>query len=121
MKGGREDPEIYVGCCGAYCKTCRALAEGACKGCKLGYGSGERDIEKAKCRIKVCCFGEKGFETCADCPGYDTCGIIGEFYGKKGYKYKKYRESLEFIRRCGYGKFFESADGWKGAYGKLED
>lgn len=25
-----------IGCCGAYCKTCREF-EKTCKGCKLGY------------------------------------------------------------------------------------
>ena len=31
MKGTEE-----IGCCGAYCKTCREF-EKTCKGCKLGY------------------------------------------------------------------------------------
>lgn len=116
----RDIPERLVGCCGAYCKTCRALAEGACKGCKLGYDTGERDIGKARCRIKLCCFGEKRLETCAECQDYDKCDIISGFHNKKGYKYKKYRESLEFIRKYGYGKFAESAAGWNGAYGRLD-
>jgi hypothetical protein len=121
MKDGCEDPSGYIGCCGAYCKTCRALAEGACKGCKLGYDTGERDIGKARCRIKVCCYGEKKFETCADCPDYDTCETISGFHNKKGYKYKKYHESLEFIRKNGYGEFIKAAGKWKGAYGRLGD
>ena len=116
-----ENPERFVGCCGAYCKTCRALAERSCKGCKLGYDSGDRDITKARCPIKLCCFGEKRFETCADCPDFEICEIISTFFSKKGYKYKKYRESLEFIRKYGYGEFVESAAGWKGAYGRLDD
>ena len=116
---GCEAPERFIGCCGAYCRTCSGLAEGACKGCKLGYDSGERDIKKARCPIKVCCFSEKRFETCADCPDFDTCSIISGFFGKKGYKYKKYRDSLEFIRRFGYEKFLKTADGWSGAYGKI--
>lgn len=118
---GYDTPGRFIGCCGAYCKTCRALAEGTCRGCKLGYDSGERDISKARCRIKVCCFGDREYETCADCPDYETCEIISAFFSKKGYKYKKYRESLEFIRRCGYEKFAEPAAGWKNAYGRLDD
>jgi hypothetical protein len=42
-----------IGCCGAYCKTCKAFAQKTCLGCKLGYESGERDISKAKCLWKV--------------------------------------------------------------------
>ena len=44
-----------IGCCGAYCKTCRMASTGSqCKGCKLGYEEGQRDINKAKCKIKTC-------------------------------------------------------------------
>jgi hypothetical protein len=115
-----EDPAKYIGCCGAYCRTCRPFIEGACRGCKLGYAEGKREIRRAKCAMKVCCVGERNLETCADCPDYETCEIIQGFYAKKGYKYKKYRESIEFIRKHGYAKFIEVANRWKGAYGKLE-
>jgi len=30
----------FIGCCGAYCKTCKAFIDGSCKGCKLGYQEG---------------------------------------------------------------------------------
>ncbi|MDD4897758.1 MAG: hypothetical protein PHY70_00015 [Methanocellales archaeon] len=108
-----------IGCCGAYCKTCRALAEGSCRGCKLGYESGERDIDRSKCKMKVCCFKERKLETCADCPDYVSCRMIQDFYNKKGYKYKKYRQSIEFIRKNGYDDFIKIADSWKGPYGKF--
>ena len=55
-----------IGCCGAYCETCREEwqkkkypDERTCLGCKLGYESGERDLSKVKCKIKVCCFRER--------------------------------------------------------------
>jgi hypothetical protein len=115
-----ESPKSYIGCCGAYCKTCKAFREGFCKGCKLGYENGERDINRAKCRMKVCCFGERKLETCADCPDYAECRTIREFYGKNGYKYKKYEDALEFIRKNGYPKFIRLAGKWRGAYGKLQ-
>jgi hypothetical protein len=115
-----ENPKRYIGCCGAYCKTCKAFREGACKGCKLGYENGGRDINRAKCRMKVCCFGKKKLETCADCADYPKCSIIRGFYGKNGYKYKKYGEAIEFIRENGYPKFLKLAKKWKGAYGKLQ-
>ena len=35
-----------TGCCGAYCKTCREFRK-ACKGCKLGYLDGSRDLSRA--------------------------------------------------------------------------
>lgn len=113
-----EKAARFIGCCGAYCKTCRAL--GFCKGCKLGYGKGERDIRRARCKIKVCCFGERKLETCADCPDYPACGTISGLHGKRGYKYGKYRQAIEFIRKNGYAKFIKMADKWKGAYGKFQ-
>jgi hypothetical protein len=109
-----------IGCCGAYCRTCPAFVpRGPCRGCKLGYGEGERDINKAKCPIKRCCFRDRRLESCADCPDYAGCDIIQGFYRKNGYKYRKYRQSIEFIKENGYTKFISVADGWKGPYGKL--
>lgn len=109
-----------IGCCSAYCGTCRALKDGACKGCKLGYDDGTRDVRSARCAMKRCCLIEKKFETCADCPDYEDCKILQDFFNKKGYKYKKYRQSLEFIRKFGYQKFIQSARSWKSAYGSLK-
>ena len=109
-----------IGCCGAYCKTCRTSSTGSkCRGCKLGYETRERDINKSRCKIKICCFRGRHFETCADCYDYSRCKIIHGLYEKSGYKYGKYRQSLEFIRENGYEKFINIADTWKGPYGKL--
>lgn len=108
-----------IGCCGAYCRTCPAFREQACKGCKIGYEGGDRDIGKAKCRMKVCCVSRK-LPSCADCGEYLTCGVLNGFYGKTGFKYKKYRQAAEYIRARGYGAFLEIADGWKNAYGKYD-
>jgi hypothetical protein len=110
---------IHIGCCGAFCGTCPALRDGACRGCKLGYGPGERDIDRAKCRIKLCCFRDRGFQTCVDCPDFASCGIIRGWLEKKAWKYRKYRESLEFIRDFGYAAFLAEAETWKGPYGRL--
>ena len=120
MGTAMEKQARYIGCCGAYCKTCKPFIEGACKGCKLGYAEGKRDIGKAKCRMKVCCFGKRKLETCADCPDCAKCEILRKFYGKNGFKYKKYGQAIEFIRKNGYAKFLKSASKWKGAYGKLQ-
>ena len=109
-----------IGCCGAYCKTCRTSTSGSiCRGCKLGYENGERDINKAKCKIKLCCFRDRQFETCADCSDYFNCNIIRGFHDRSGYKYKKYQQIIEFIKENGYAKFIDIADGWEGPYGKL--
>ena len=109
-----------IGCCGAYCKTCReSPSEALCRGCKLGYAEGSRDIGKARCRIKLCCFGEKHLETCADCPEYGDCQIILSFHDKSGAKYRKYKQAIGFIREHGYDKFLKQADNWKGPYGRL--
>ena len=109
-----------IGCCGACCGTCPALADHSCKGCKLGYEDGSRDIQAARCAMKRCCMMEKKIATCAECKDYTTCGIIRDFFAKKGYKYKKYRESLEFIRAYGYPAFIAATQTWKRAYGTLK-
>jgi len=110
-----------IGCCGAYCRTCLTSTSGSiCRGCKLGYEDGERDISKSKCRIKICCFMDRQFETCADCDECLSCEIIQGFYNKNGYKYKKYKQSIDFIRENGYAKFTRIADDWTGPYGRLE-
>jgi hypothetical protein len=111
---------IEIGCCGAYCKTCRALVPGGnCLGCKLGYDTGERDINKARCAIKICCFRDKKLSTCAGCTNFSSCETIQGFYAKRGYKYGKYRQALEYIRENGYDRFIAIADKWTGPYGRL--
>ena len=110
----------YIGCCGAYCKTCKAYIQKHCQGCKLGYKQGGRDINKARCKIKLCCFRDKKLETCADCPELESCRIITDFWGKNAAKYKKYKEAIDFIRSKSYLKFIEYADKWKGPFGKLK-
>lgn len=109
---------INIGCCGAYCKTCPEFQKGACQGCKLGYARGKRDLKKARCKMKVCCMG-KGLSTCADCEQYATCDMLQAFYGKKGYKYRKYQEATLFIRQEGYGRFLGIANDWRRQYGKF--
>lgn len=109
-----------VGCCGANCGTCRPYINHVCKGCKLGYEDGKRDIRAARCAIKRCCLITKKLSTCADCPEYEACRIIQGLFKKNGYKYKKYRQSLEFIREYGYPAFIAASRSWKCAYGSLK-
>ncbi len=110
-----------IGCCGAYCNTCRKSTSGSqCRGCKLGYAEGKRNINRARCKMKLCCFRDKELETCADCLDYSTCEIIYTFQDKSGVKYKKYKETIEFIRKNGYSDFIKIAQTWKGPYGKLK-
>ena len=117
----RIEDKKEIGCCGAYCRTCRASTTGShCRGCKLGYDTGERDINRTKCKIKVCCFKEREYETCADCEEYPTCKIIESYHDKSGVKYKKYKQTIDFIRRNGYAAFIEKAKKWKGPYGTLK-
>jgi hypothetical protein len=113
------EDEVFIGCCGAYCRTCRVFAEEQCKGCKIGYSDYSRDISKAKCRIKVCCMTKKN-NSCADCNNFSKCEILNEFYGKNGYKYDKYKEALIFIRENGYKAFFSFANKWNMQYGKYK-
>ena len=117
---------IEIGCCGAYCKTClqwqkdKYPNERHCLGCKLGYEAGGRDLNKAKCQIKLCCFRDKKLQTCADCPE-NPCDILTAFWNKNGTKYKQYKKQLEFIRQNGYEEFLKRADKWKGPRGKLSN
>ena len=92
--------------------------ERGCLGCKLGYEPGGRDLNKAKCPIKLCCFRDKKLQTCADCPE-NPCNILTTFWSKKGSKYKQYKKQLEFIRQYGYDEFLKRADKWNGPRGKL--
>ena len=105
-----------IGCCGAYCGTCKAYNT-TCKGCKIGFVSGERDISKAKCKIKICCVS-KQLNSCADCQLYDDCEIVQSFHNHEGYKYGKYKQAIAYIKSNGYEKFLKKADKWNGAYGK---
>lgn len=105
----------YIGCCGAYCKTCKPFIVGYCKGCKLGYDTGKRDINRAKCKIKLCCFKDKKFNTCADCSDF-PCEILKSFYGKGR---KRYEKSIVFIKEKGYSKFIKLANEWNDSCGKL--
>ena len=109
-----------IGCCGAYCKTCKVYTQNLCKGCKTGYDTGERDIQKAKCAMKVCCI-QRGQTSCADCETYDTCETLAAFYGHESYKYKKYRQATEYIRANGYEPFLRLAARWSGAYGAYDE
>jgi hypothetical protein len=110
----------YVGCCGAYCKTCNSFLEGFCISCKDDVDTDERDINKTKCKIILCCYRDKNFDSCADCSELESCNIIGNFYSKSGYKNSKYKQVVEFIKLNDYSKFIKIADRWKCAYGKLE-
>ena len=90
-----------------------------CKGCKLGYLDGSRELRRAKCGMKVCCL-TKGHITCADCERFDSCETLQGFLLHPGYKYSKCGQALAFIRANGYSAFLEVADRWKNAYGKFE-
>lgn len=109
----------FIGCCGTYCKTCKPFKEGYCKGCKIGYKSKERDINRTKCKIKLCCIKEKNFISCADCDKYLICKKISKKFGKEKYNFKKCMQSLEFIKNNGYDNFIKIAENWKGPFGKI--
>lgn len=67
--------------------------------------------------MKVCCIS-KSLQSCADCCEYQTCHALNDFYSKNGYKYKKYKQAIDYIRAYGYDVFLDVANGWKNAYGK---
>jgi hypothetical protein len=65
-----------TGCCGANCSKCRSFIRSVCMGCKGGYDTGERHINKSRCKIKLCCFRDKKIETCSDCSKLNECEIL---------------------------------------------
>ncbi len=113
---------LEIGCCGAYCKSCiqyqraKYPNEKSCRGCKIGYETGSRNIDRTKCKVKVCCFKEKRLQTCADCSDY-PCNILEVFFGKGR---AKYRKQLDYIKNHGYREFLKNADRWRGPSGKLD-
>ncbi len=109
-----------IACCGCHCKTCKAFTSNNCRGCRLGYDSGERDINKAKCKIKLCCIKSKNLITCADCDEFDQCIIISAKFKPGSRDNKKCLESLEYIKNHGYIGFLAKADKWKNHFGKLK-
>lgn len=108
-----------LGCCGAYCGTCREYRK-TCKGCKPGYLDGSRDLRRAKCKMKKCCLA-RGQVTCGDCEEYDHCETVQAFLNHPGYKYGKYRQALAYIRAHGHAAFLKAAAHWTGAYGKYSE
>ncbi len=111
---------LEIGCCCAYCKTCRAFRDKHCRGCKLDYDTGQRDLDRAKCKIKVCCLRERQLQTCTDCEDFPSCALLQTWYNKAGGKYGRYKKSANYIRKHGYEAFVAIADEWKDASGRLE-
>lgn len=69
--------------------------------------------------MKVCCVS-KEYNSCAECNEYETCHVLNEFYNKNGYKYSKYKQASQFIKKNGNDKFIEVAEKWKCAFGKYD-
>jgi hypothetical protein len=114
-----KNSRTNIGCCGAYCKTCKPFTDGYCKGCKIGYESGERDLSRAKYKIKICCFKDNKLETCSDCVKYSNCSIFNNRFKSGSYSHKKYQEALFFINNHGYDEFIQMASNWKSSTGKF--
>lgn len=110
----------YIACCGCYCKTCKAYQSYNCRGCKLGYNNNERDINKTKCKIKLCCFKVKRLKTCADCDDFDQCIIISNRFKPGTRDNKKCLESLFYIKNQGYESYLNMANKWKNHFGKFK-
>jgi hypothetical protein len=88
-------------------------------GCKIGFEGTERNINASKCNIKLCCFRDNNFETCAECSKMDYCSILEKWHNKNNGKYRKYKELLEYIKNNGYEKFTEIANNWKNEFGEI--
>jgi len=110
----------YIGCCGAYCKACGGFTRKNCKGCKLGFDTGERNLNRTRCKIKKCCFGDNRFATCADCSKLEACNYMENWYKKNHGKYRAYKKHIDYIKENGYQKYLEIAGKWKSIFGELK-
>jgi hypothetical protein len=115
------DEKEYIGCCGAYCKTCRSFIREKCNGCKIGFDTKERNINMSRCKVKLCCFRDYKFDTCADCTKLNSCNIMEKWYKKNGGKYSMYKKLLEFIKDTGYSKYISIANNWKREFGEINE
>ena len=92
-------PERLVRFCGADCSGCesyRRFMTGSedwlvniqtgfrCCWLPKGYPKGK------DCEIRICC-EEKGIEYCGECPQFEACQRMKEFYSKSGYDALKNR------------------------------
>jgi len=111
---------MLIGCCGANCGTCRSFDLGDCKGCKIGYDDGTRNLGASKCGVKRCCLAKETLATCADCEDYPSCKRMRAFHIKKESKYAGYCRPIDYIRRFGYRKYVRMAARWKGPFGPLD-
>lgn len=109
---------VFVGCCGAYCKTCMTPDERSCKGCRLGYEDGKRKLLRARCQVKRCCLIEKKLPTCMECGEFESCELLQGFYGLSK-AHQKIRRAAEFIRKNGYDRFEAVAGHWTRSKGEL--
>ena len=114
-----EKPENYISCCGFYCKTCKEYVKGFCKGCKLGYDENERDINKAKCKIKLCSFKDKQLISCADCNDFRDCEILSKRFKPGTYYHRKCIGLLEYLKSNGSDNYIKIASGWNSHMGKI--
>jgi hypothetical protein len=58
-------------------------------GCKGGYDTGERYINKTRCKIKLCCFRDKRLEICTDCSKVKICDILNKKLNAGLERYRK--------------------------------
>ncbi len=114
------DYKDYIACCGCYCKACKAFIDNSCKGCKLGYSTNERDINKAKCKIKICCLKEKKLTSCAECKEFNDCKTFNSKFKIGTRNNKKCIEILNFIKDKGYDEFLLRTKTWTNHTGKLK-
>ena len=114
-----EKAENYIACCGFYCKTCKEFTGKHCRGCKTGYENKDRDLSKAKCNIKLCCYRDKEYRTCADCDIFSSCSIITKRFKPGTYSNKKCMQYLQYIKNNGYVAFIKKANNWHNHYGTL--
>lgn len=100
-------PERLVRFCGADCATCetyrRFLAgdDGSVVNAETGYRCCwlPKSYPRGRdCPIRECC-EEKGLRFCGECPQFEECALMAEFYAQPGYDQLRERmlEEISFL------------------------
>lgn len=78
---------MKISLCGILCSECDSLKSGECVGCT--ESGPKTDYCEKQCQIRLCAVG-RPVSSCAECPEFDSCGIIGDLHSK----YPELRQNL---------------------------
>jgi hypothetical protein len=68
MKDQTQPIPVELAPCGIYCGACPSFKK-TCLGC-ASLDPNQKRQSKWRCRLRVCCYEEKGLDYCSACEGY---------------------------------------------------